>query len=152
MLRWGRGEVGMSQSAYITLVNGSVTNQLSLAEVKERLLSYRQQLALTGRQLDWPYADAAFPYSIETKSGEEDQWFYLKGSDPLYRYILFGVGTRSGEDEAEPATHYIQVTLPDDATHGDKAKGNELCKHLAKSLKAELRLFNGRTIYYNPRK
>ncbi|MFB9325371.1 DUF1885 family protein [Paenibacillus aurantiacus] len=142
----------MSQSAYITLVNGSVTNQLTLVEVKERLQTYREQLALTGRQLGWPYAEAAFPYSIETKPGEEDRWFYLKGQDPLYRYILFGVGTRHGEDATASGAHYIQITLPDDATHGDKAKGNELCKHLAKSLKAELRLFNGRTIYYNPRK
>ncbi|MFC4103868.1 DUF1885 family protein [Paenibacillus xanthanilyticus] len=140
----------MSQSAYITLVSGSAMDQLSLEDVKERLHAYRQQLALTGRQLGWSYADAAFPYTIETKPGEA--WFYLKGSDPLYRYIVFGVGTRSDTEDTTPSAHYIQVLLPDDATHGDKAKGNELCKYLAKSLKAELRLFNGRTIYYNPRK
>jgi len=139
----------MSQSAYIRLVEGSAAEGISLAELKERLLRYREQVSLTGKQLDWDYADAAFPYSIETKPGEEDRWFYLKGRDPLYRHIVFGIGS---ETSGERSVSYIQVVLPDDATHGDKAKANELCKYLAKHLLAELRLFNGRTMYYNPRK
>ncbi|XEC96923.1 DUF1885 family protein [Paenibacillus tarimensis] len=139
----------MSQSAYIKFVEGSAVEKMTLEDVKERLSNYREQTALTGRQLDWTYADAAFPYTIETKPGEEDRWFYLRGTNPLYRYIVFGVGSNT---EGEREYHYIQVVLPDDATHGDKAKGNELCKYLAKHLKAELTLFNGRTMYYNPRK
>ncbi|MBB3109141.1 hypothetical protein FHS18_001193 [Paenibacillus phyllosphaerae] len=139
----------MSQSAYITLVSGSTVNRMELDDVKARLTHYREQTSLTGQQLDWNYASAAFPYSVETKPEEEQQWFYLKGTETGYRYILFAVGSRT---EEEQTFHYVQVTLPDDATHGDKAKALELCKYMAKQLKAQLRLFNGRTIYYNPRK
>lgn len=140
----------MSQSAFIKLVEGSAASSLSLDEVKELLLKYREQLALTGRQLGWEYAEKAFPYTIETKPEGEGKWFYLKGAEASYRYIVFGVGSEKTEDGTE--RHFVQVVLPGEATHGDKAKGNELCKHLAKLLKAELHLFNGRIIYYNPRK
>ncbi|SFI58873.1 protein of unknown function [Paenibacillus sp. UNC496MF] len=139
----------MSQSAYIKFVQGSAVDALSLEDVKERLGRYKEQTSLTGRQLEWDYADAAFPYTIEAKPGEEDRWFYLKGTTPQYRYILFGVGS---ETNGDASVSHVQVTLPDAATHGDKAKANELCKYMAKQLKAELKLFNGRTIYFNPRK
>lgn len=137
----------MSQSAFIYFVQGSEVEQLTLDGVREQLLRYKEQLSLTGRQLNWEYADAAFPYTIETKEGEP--WFYLRGADPKYRYIVFGVGE---SDRDGTAVHHVQVVLPDDATHGDKSKANELCKYMAKHLKAELKMFNGRTIYYNPRK
>ncbi|UHA74082.1 DUF1885 family protein [Paenibacillus sp. 481] len=139
----------MSQSAAITLVDGSTRATVSLDELKQQLQHYREQTSLTGKQLSWEYAEAAFPYTIETKPGQEHLWFYLKGTDPLYRYIMFGVGT-SERDSIQ--RQVVQVVLPDDATHGDKAKGNELCKYLAKTWKAELKLFNGRTMYFNPRK
>jgi hypothetical protein len=139
----------LSQSAYIKFVEGSVVERLSLDEVKTWLERYREQTSLTGQQLGWNYSEAAFPYTIETKPGEEHLWFYLKGTTPLYHYILFGVGTKT---EGEREVPYVQVVLPDDATHGDKAKGNELCKYMAKHLKAELTMFNGRTLYFNPRK
>jgi len=139
----------MSQSAYITFVEGSTVTEMSLADVKQSLLHYKEQTALTGKQLDWDYTEAAFPYTIETRPGEENQWFYLKGALPRYKYILFGVGSRVEDDQER---HYIQVVLPDEATHGDKAKGNELCKYIARASKAELRMFNGRTFYFNPRK
>lgn len=139
----------MAQSAYIYLVDGSAASTLTLDELKEHLGRYREQTALTGKQLGWDYAASAFPYSVETKPEGQGKWFYLKGSNPLYKYILFGVGSKTEEEKEKP---YIQVTLPDDATHGDKSKGNELCKYLARQLKAELHLFNGRTMYYNPRK
>lgn len=138
----------MAQSAYITLVDGSTSEHIALDQVKELLLHYRGQVALTGSQLAWEYENAAFPYTITEKPGEE--WFYLKGTEPQYKYILFGTGT--SEADGGMARNHIQVALPDDATHGDKAKANELCKYIAKRLQAELRLFNGRTIYYNPRK
>ncbi len=130
-------------------MEGSAVERLSLDDVKEWLGRYRRQTSLTGEQLDWDYADAAFPYTVETRPGEEDRWFYLKGTTPQYRYILFGVGNKA---DGERETHFVQVVLPDDATHGDKAKGNELCKYFARHLKAELTLFNGRTMYFNPRK
>jgi len=79
-----------------------------------------------------------------------------------------GVGTRQvekqtkqpdPENEGQTQTvttiekeNYIQVTLTPESTHGDKGKANEFCKYLAKQYKAELHLFNGRVMYYNPRK
>ncbi|UVI32242.1 DUF1885 family protein [Paenibacillus spongiae] len=139
----------MGQSAYITFTDGSLVERLDLDQVKTQLNRYCEQTSLTGRQLGWDYTEAAFPYTVETKPGEEDRWFYLKGTSPLYNYILFGVGTKQDGDRERA---YVQVVLPDSATHGDKAKGNELCKYMAKQLQAELKMFNGRTIYYNPRK
>ena len=62
-----------------------------------------------------------------------------------------GVGSKAEED-SETVTHFIQIVLPDDCTHGDKGKGNELCKHLSRTLRAQLHLFNGRVMYFNPRK
>lgn len=139
----------MSQSAYIKLVEGSAAETITLEELKEHLRTYIEQTSNTGKQLDWEYEKAAFPYTIETKPEAEDQWFYLKGQDPLYNHIIFGVGKETNE---ERDTHYIQVVLPDNSTHGDKAKGNELCRYLAKKLSAELHMFNGRVMYFNPRK
>jgi hypothetical protein len=139
----------MSQSAYIKFVQGSAVASLTLDELKEQLLHYKDQLAKTAEQLGWEYDDAGFPYTIETKPEGEGKWFYLKGKNQLYKYIVFGVGSEKvGEEEQ----HFVQVVLPDGATHGDKAKGNEFCKHLARHLKAELHLFNGRIMYFNPRK
>lgn len=142
-----KGVARMSQSAYIKLVQGSAVETLSLSDVQERLERYKEQTGLTGQQLDWDYAEAAFPYTVESKPGEE--WFYLKGTVPQYKYILFGIGAETEGDQRIP---HIQVVLPDASTHGDKAKANELCKYMAKQLKAELKMFNGRTIYFNPRK
>lgn len=139
----------LAQSAYIYFVEGSAVSSLTLDELKGHLERYKEQTALTGKQLGWDYAGAAFPYTIETKTEGQGQWFYLKGTNPLYKYILFGVGSKTVEDREK---HYVQVTLPDDATHGDKGKANELCKYLARHLKAELHLFNGRIMYFNPRK
>lgn len=139
----------MAQSAFIKLVEGSSISSLTLEELKDALLSYKEQLAQTGRQLGWDYARAAFPYTIETRAEGENRWFYLKGIDSLYRYIVLGLGSESREDRSIP---YVQAVLPDDSTHGDKCKANELCKHLGRKWKAELHLFNGRVMYYNPRK
>ena len=139
----------MAQSAYIKFVQGSTVSAVTLEELKEHLLHYQDQLARTAKQLGWEYDDAGFPYTIETKPEGEGQWFYLKGKNPLYKYIVLGVGSdKAGEEER----HFVQVVLPDGSTHGDKAKGNEYCKHLARQLKAELHLFNGRIMYFNPRK
>jgi hypothetical protein len=139
----------MSQSAYIKLVEGSAVQSVTLDELREQLLKYREQLAITGKQLGWAYEEAGFPYTIETKPEGEGKWFYLKGKSPMYKYIVMGIGS---ETRGDAETHYVQVVLPDDCTHGDKAKGNELCKYLGKVWKAELHLFNGRVMYFNPRK
>jgi len=139
----------MSQSAYLYFVEGSAVTSLTLDELKEQLSRYRDQVGKTGQQLDWNYAGAAFPYTFESKPEGEGSWFYLKGVNDLYKYIVFGVGSKP-KDDAE--THYVQIVLPDGSTHGDKAKANEFCKYLARHLKAELHLFNGRVMYFNPRK
>ncbi|GIP32859.1 DUF1885 family protein [Paenibacillus sp. J2TS4] len=139
----------MAQSAFIKFVEGSTVSSLSLDELKQHLLNYKEQLALTGKQLGWDYSEAGFPYTIETKPEAQDKWFYLKGMDSLYHYIVLGLGRESRDDQD---IHYVQAVLPDDATHGDKCKANEFCKHLGRKLKAELHLFNGRIMYYNPRK
>ncbi|MEC0212385.1 DUF1885 family protein [Paenibacillus ehimensis] len=139
----------MAQSAYIKFVEGSAVSSLTLDELKARLEHYREQLALTGKQLNWEYDEAGFPYEIQTKPEGEGKWFYLKATSPRYKYIVAGVGS---ETSGETQRHYVQFVLPEDATHGDKAKGNEFCKYLAKLWKAELHLFNGRTMYFNPRK
>ncbi|KIL41189.1 hypothetical protein SD70_09215 [Gordoniibacillus kamchatkensis] len=141
----------MSQSAYIKFVPGSAVATLTIDELKQQLLEYKDQLAKTGSQLGWEYDEAGFPYTIESKPEGEGKWFYLKGKTALYRYLLLGVGKEEQAGDGEPLC-YVQVTLPEDATHGDKAKGNELCKHLARLWKAELHLFNGRVMYFNPRK
>lgn len=138
----------MSQSAFIKFVQGSSVASMTLEDVRNRLMHYKEQTALTGSQLDWDYAEAAFPYTFESK--QDDRWFYLKGINSLYNSIIFG------PSEAPSASGHtvpcVQVVLTDEATHGDKSKANELCKYMAKQLKAELTMFNGRTIYYNPRK
>jgi hypothetical protein len=139
----------VSQSAYIKLVDGSVTESVTLEDVKALLLRYQEQTGKTGEQLDWDYRQAAFPYTIETKPGEEHLWFYLKGTDPKYNYIVFGVGE---EERDGKKRSYVQVVLPEGCTHGDKSKGNEFCKYIARLWKAELQLFNGRTMFFNPRK
>ncbi|MED0735473.1 DUF1885 family protein [Aneurinibacillus thermoaerophilus] len=155
----------MSRSAYIKFVEGSTTKQVTLDDVKQKLQRYIEMTTKTGEQLGWEYQDSAFPYTIEQKPEASGQWFYLKGTDEkLYRYILIGVGSRQTEKHAiqpdlksEGQTnpneeHYIQVTLTEQSTHGDKGKANEFCKYLAKEYKAELHLFNGRIMYFNPRK
>ena len=138
----------MSQSAYIKLVEGSTAQEITLQEIKDAFMQYRSQTALTGDQLGWDYASAAFPYTVE--SAGDDRWFYLKGTDGHYKHII--VGPAETKSVSGGIVNCIQVVLPDESTHGDKAKGNELCKYIAKKLKAELTMFNGRTIYYNPRK
>ena len=139
----------MSQNAFITFVEGSTVNSLTVDELKQELLKYKEQFEKTGQQLGWEYADNAFPYTIEAAPDGSENWFYLKGKNELYKHIVFGVGSK---EEDGTQRHYIQVVLPDDCTHGDKSKGNEFCKYLAKKFQAELRMFNGRTMYFNPRK
>lgn len=138
----------MSQSAYIKLVPASAVQQITLDDIRGWLHHYEEQTALTGTQLGWDYQEAAFPYTLETK--QDERWFYLKGINSHYNYIIFG--TIEAESAAGDKVPCIQVVLPDEATHGDKAKANELCKYIAKRLQAELTMFNGRTAYYYPRK
>jgi hypothetical protein len=131
--------------AYIKLVPASKQKTITLEEVKQLFQYYQDMMKKTGEQLRWAYQQAAFPYQlIETDEGK-GKWFYLKGDGHLYRTIIVGVGS----DETEES--FIQITLPNGATHGDKGKTNEFCKFLAKKLEGELHLFNGRIMYYYKR-
>lgn len=137
----------MAESAFITLVEGSTKETLTLDDLKNELNHYVAMNTKTGEQLGWEYAEMAFPYTIEQKPEGEGKWFYLKSTEPrLYRYIMLGV------KQNEEGQTQVQITIPDDALQGDKSKANELCRYLAKQFKAELILFNGRTQYFNPRK
>jgi len=144
----------VSNSSYIKLVKASTTTQVTLDDVKSKMVHYIEMTTKTGKQLDWGYSDAAFPYTIVEKPEGKGQWFYLKGKDQnLYKYIVIGVGSETlSTEEGEEEQFFIQVVLPEGATHGDKGKANEFCKYLAKEYKAELHLFNGRVMYYYPRK
>lgn len=137
----------LALNAYVELVEGSSAAALTLEELREILNGYREQLAQTGKQLGWGYAEAAFPYSMEP--GPAQGWLTLQGTLPAYRLLHIGLGTRTVGDEAR--TH-IRILLPEGSTHGDKGKANELSKYLGKKLKAEVHLLNGRVMYFNPRK
>jgi Domain of unknown function (DUF1885) len=123
----------MPQSAYLTPVTDE---NLSLIHVKELLTYYMNITSKTGEQLSWSYGDFAFPYTL-VENADSDGWFYLKGKNDAYCTIVIGLVEKK-----------IQVVLPDQSTHGDKAKANELCKFLATKLKADLILFNGRKMRY----
>ncbi|MBY6036252.1 DUF1885 family protein [Fictibacillus nanhaiensis] len=147
----------MSVNAYIKLVPASEKQSITVEEVKDLLLYYKTITSKTGEQLSWGYSEAAFPYTIEEGDESEGNWFYLKGTDPKKnRYILIGVGTENREEidseSQRNESSYIQVSLTEISTHGDKGKANEYCKFLATKLKGELHLFNGRVMYYYPKK
>ncbi|MFD1735651.1 DUF1885 family protein [Bacillus salitolerans] len=144
----------MPSSSYIKLVPASTKQSISLDDVKELFHYYKEITSKTGSQLEWEYKDAAFPYELKEKPEGKDKWFYLKSEERGYNLLVIGVGTEEIEDEEGTLKQqeYIQVVLPDGATHGDKGKGNEFCKFLAKKLEGELHLFNGRVMYYYKRK
>ncbi len=144
----------MGKSAYIKLVEASALQQITLDDIKNKFQHYISMTSNTGKQLDWQYAEAAFPYTIVDKPESKGQWFYLKGNDPkMYKYIVIGVGSEEVEAGDETKQRYFcQIVLPEGCTHGDKSKANEYCKFLSKEWKAELHMFNGRVMYFYPRK
>ena len=144
----GNEVIVMSQSAYIKLVQGSTSSTITLDDVLKLLDMYRNQMIQTGKQLNWTYEEAAFPYTIELK--QEENWFYLKGKAEPYQYMIIGISETY--NVAGDVAACIQVVLPEGSTFGDKGKANEFSKFMAKQLKAELTMFNNRTIYYNSRK
>lgn len=107
------------------------------------LETYRSRLQKTGKQLDWDYAAAAFPYTIQHigKEGEGgEKYLKLTSTQPkLYTGLLFAMEQKNDS----PA---IRLTLPPNATHGDRSKGNEFAKFLSKELRAPIIQFNGRVI------
>ncbi|WP_246944093.1 DUF1885 family protein [Bacillus pinisoli] len=142
----------MSLSAYIKLVPASTKQDITIDEVKELFTYYKEITSKTGTQLGWEYGSAAFPYDLKEKEEGKGTWFYLKSQERGYNALVVGVGSEEIEDENQHTQSFIQVVLPEGSTYGDKGKGNEFCKFLAKKLEAELHLFNGRTMYYYKRK
>ncbi|MEH7882936.1 DUF1885 family protein [Bacillus sp. JJ1609] len=144
----------MSSNAYIKLVPSSTQQAVSTDELKDLFNYYKQITAKTGDQVDWNYENSAFPYELKEKEEGRGTWFYLQSSQDRYNAILFGVDKETivDEDDTEREQTYIQITLPPTATAGDKGKANEFSKFLGKKLQGELHLFNGRVMYFNPRK
>ncbi|MGE7760820.1 DUF1885 family protein [Peribacillus sp. NPDC097895] len=144
----------MSENAYIKLVPESVKSTVTIEDVKELLTYYQMITAKTGKQLDWDYDKKAFPYEMKEPERMKDKAIYLQSKEDRYHMILIGVDQEvvKDEDGLERIQSYIQFTLPETATFGDKGKANELCKFLAKKLKGQLHLFNKRVMYYYPRK
>ena len=145
----------MIENAYIKLVPESVKTNVSIQDVKELLTYYQMVTAKTGKQLDWDYDKKAFPYEMKEPSDEmKGNMIYLQSNVDRYHMILIGVDQEiiQDEDGMERIQSYIQFTLPETATFGDKGKANELCKFLAKKLQGQLHLFNKRIMYYYPRK
>ena len=144
----------MAVNAFIKLVPSSTKQTITIDEVKELFQYYKEITGKTGDQLDWQYEGSAFPYEIKETDEGKEKWFYLHSSHERYNAILIGVDqetVRNENGEANEQT-YIQITLPEQSTYGDKGKANEFCKFLAKKLQGELHLFNERIMYYYPRK
>ncbi|OIK09618.1 hypothetical protein BIV60_23360 [Bacillus sp. MUM 116] len=144
----------LAKNAYIKLVPSSAKQQVIIDEVKDLFYYYKDITSKTGNQVDWQFGDAAFPYEVKEKEDEKGKWFYLHSDHEKYCAILVGVDTEFIRDEngEEREQQYIQVTLPEQSTYGDKGKANEFCKFLAKKMQGELHLFNDRIMYYYPRK
>ncbi|PLT28040.1 DUF1885 family protein [Peribacillus deserti] len=144
----------MSENAYIKLVDSSTQQTVTLDELKEWFRYYKDITSKTGKQVEWNYSDKAFPYEIKETPEDSSGWFYLASREDRYKHIILGVSTEKIllDDETEKIQSYIQITLPESSTFGDKGKANEFSKFLAKKLKGELHLFNGRVMYYYPRR
>lgn len=144
----------MAENAYIKLVPSSGKQEISVEELKELFHYYKDITSKTGEQLDWKFDNAAFPYEIKETEEGKGNWFYLHSNHDRYFAILIGVDKEIVLDENGESREqsYVQITLPEQSTFGDKGKANEFCKYLAKKLQGELHLFNGRIMYFNPRK
>lgn len=144
----------MSSNAYIKLVPSSSQQAISTEELKDLFKYYKEITSKTGDQVDWNYENSAFPYDLKEKEDGKGTWFYLQSSQDRYNAILVGVDLEKVVDEGgtEREQSYIQITLPPTATAGDKGKANEFSKFIGKKLQGELHLFNGRVMYFYPRK
>lgn len=144
----------MAVNAYIKLVPSSAKQTITIDEVKELFHYYKDITGKTGDQLDWQFEGSAFPYEIKDTEEGKGKWFYLHSNHERYFAILIGVDqeTVQNENGVEREQTYIQITLPEQSTYGDKGKANEFSKFLAKKLQGELHLFNQRIMYYYARK
>ncbi|MBB6454969.1 hypothetical protein HNQ94_003463 [Salirhabdus euzebyi] len=126
----------MSKSTFIYV---DKEENLTLEQVRDYLHYYQDITTKTGEQLDWNYQQHAFPYVMSVQKDNKGHYIWLKGMQDRYHHILIGIGKRDDKQ-------FVQITLPIDATHGDKAKANEFAKFLTKKLNGKLQLFNGRVM------
>lgn len=144
----------MAAHAFVKLVPKSAQQEITLEELKNLFHYYKEITAKTGHQLGWHYDYSAFPYEIHDVVETKENVFYLKGTNDKYFVMILKLGKEitSNEDTEETTEQtYIQIVLPNGATHGDKGKANEFCKFIAKKLAGELHLFNGRIMYFYKR-
>ena len=141
MLKWG---LYMNQNATIKLVQVSTQQEITIDEVIEFFKKYQEKNARTGKQLNWDYSGHTFQYDIVVPENNEGKWFYLKSNKNGYHIIGVAVDQENGQ-------HYIQISLGEHSTHGDKNKAVEFCKLLGEKYKAEVHLFNKRKMYFYPR-
>ncbi|EEL86451.1 DUF1885 domain-containing protein [Bacillus cereus] len=129
------------QHAFITLVPKSNQQSVSIEDVKHLFHNYKTVTSKTGDQINYAYTNTAFPYEILDTSATT---LKLQSSHDRYNSIYVGIGIEKDQS-------FIQISLPTTATFGDKGKANEFSRFLAKKLEGELRLFNGRTMYFYKR-
>ncbi|KAA9026025.1 DUF1885 family protein [Niallia endozanthoxylica] len=144
----------MANQAYIKLVPSSVKQTITIDELKETLEYYKEITGKTGEQLNWQYNEAAFPYEITEEIVNNTKQLILISNHERYHSITLSINEEkaSNSDENEAIQTYIQLTLTNRSTYGDKGKANEFCKFLANKFQGELHLFNGRIMYYYKRK
>ncbi|PHA73436.1 DUF1885 family protein [Bacillus toyonensis] len=129
------------QHAFITLVPKSNQHSVSTDDIKQLFQYYKTVTSQTGVQINYAYTNTAFPYEILDTSATT---LKLRSSHDRYDSIYVGVGIENEQS-------FIQISLPSNATFGDKGKANEFCRFLAKKLEGELQLFNGRIMYFYKR-
>ncbi len=136
----------MSIHSYIRLPNRSVT----ILEARKLIDDYQQSLHKTGEQLNYPYNERAFPYTIhEPDNRGNGDWLYLSSDDPDYHLIRIGIGEEPVAGMNGSLLPYIEISLERNSTFADKGKANELAKYMAKKLQGELQLFNGRRMHFH---
>jgi hypothetical protein len=144
----------MSLSTFIKMKDGSLKADITINDIKELIDQYKQSISHTSKQLAWDYSKNAFPYVLKETNEGEQNWFYLYSEEKDYRMIGIGVDCEyiKTSEESEQKIPYIQISLSQHSTNGDKAKANEFAKFLSKKLKGELHLFNGRIIHHDLKK
>lgn len=132
----------MASHAFIKLVGGSIQQHITVDEVENLFHYYKEITNKTGQQLNFAYESSAFPYECR----QTDGYLSLTSDERGYAKMYVGIGEAGDEHPS-----FLQITLPSDSKYGDRNKANEFSKFLAKKLKGELTLFNGRKMYFYKR-
>ncbi|WP_001163298.1 DUF1885 family protein, partial [Bacillus cereus] len=103
------------QHAFITLVPKSNQQSVSIDDIKQLFHYYKTVTSKTGAQINYTYTNTAFPYEILDTSTTT---LKLQSNHDRYDSIYIGVGIENEQS-------FIQVSLPPNATFGDKGKANE---------------------------